>query len=120
MRRVSASSNGAIDSLRAYFFWGGEGFHSGHEKAFFYYAGDILLRYETPLVVTTVIGLLIAFARNELVGLFLAFWTMGIIAFYSIVPYKTPWLIVNFVVPMALLSGYGVQAITTMVIERSG
>lgn len=109
---------GVVDSLRTYFFWGGEGFNSGHDKPFFYFATSILLPYETPLVVLTVLGLLVAFVRNELSGLFLAYWTLGTIGFYSLVPYKTPWLAENFIVPMALLSGYGVQAVSDTVISR--
>ena len=27
------------------------------------------------------------------------------------IPYKTPWLMLNFVVPLALISGYAIQAI---------
>ena len=29
-------------------------------------------------------------------------------------PYKTPWLLLNFVVPLALIAGYAIQAIYEM------
>ncbi len=115
-----SNPKGAIDSLRTYFFWGGEGFNSGHVKPLLYFLSDILLKYEAALVVLSVIGVAVAFATMDLIGLFLAFWTIGFLLFYSIVPYKTPWLAENFVVPMALLSGFGVQTITRFVLDRLG
>jgi predicted membrane-bound mannosyltransferase len=37
-----------------------------------------------------------------------------LIAAYSLIPYKTPWLVLNFVVPLALIAGYAIQAIYEM------
>lgn len=115
---MTSNPKGVIDSIRTYFFWGGEGFSSGHNKPFFYYTADILLRYETLLVILSVMGLVAAFAKAEIGGLFLAYWMMGTVAFYSIIPYKTPWLSENFIVPMSLVSGYGVQTLTRFAIDR--
>ena len=39
------------------------------------------------------------------VPLFAALWAFGTLAAYSIVPYKTPWLTLNFIVPLALVAG---------------
>jgi predicted membrane-bound mannosyltransferase len=44
-------------------------------------------------------------------ALFCALWSFGLIAAYSLIPYKTPWLMLNFVVPLALISGYAIQGI---------
>jgi hypothetical protein len=33
-------------------------------------------------------------------ALFCALWAFGLIAAYSLIPYKTPWLVLNFVVPL--------------------
>src|ERR1043165_9385245 len=38
-----------------------------------------------------------------------ALWSFGLLAAYSLVVYKTPWISLNFVVPMALTSGYTLQ-----------
>ena len=35
-------------------------------------------------------------------ALFAALWAFGLIAAYSLIAYKTPWLSLNFVVPLAL------------------
>jgi predicted membrane-bound mannosyltransferase len=37
---------------------------------------------------------------------FTAFWSMGIFAAYSLVPYKTPWLQLSIVLPLILMAGY--------------
>jgi len=43
--------------------------------------------------------------------LFAALCSFGLIAAYSLIPYKTPWLVLNFIVPLALIAGYVVQVI---------
>jgi predicted membrane-bound mannosyltransferase len=40
---------------------------------------------------------------------FVALWAMGMLAAYSLVPYKTPWLGLNVVLPLALLSGLALE-----------
>ena len=44
-------------------------------------------------------------------ALFAALWAFGLLAAYSLIPYKTPWLLLNFVVPLSLIAGYAVQVI---------
>lgn len=110
--------SGLIDSLRAFKFWGSEGLKSGHVKPFFYYTTDILIRYETVALIFGFVGIAAAFLKNDRTGLFLSFWTMGIVAFYSLVPYKTPWLVVNLVLPLTIVAGYGVQAVAEAVLKN--
>jgi len=47
-------------------------------------------------------------ARNRFV-VFTAFWSMGILAAYSLVPYKTPWLALSIVLPFVIMGGYGLE-----------
>jgi uncharacterized protein (TIGR03663 family) len=62
---------------------------------------------EPALVVMGALGLLAALWRAESrFVLFLAAWTVGILMMYSLVPYKTPWLVLNIILPLALLAGY--------------
>ena len=51
--------------------------------------------------------------RNSF-ALFSALWAFGLIAAYSLVPYKTPWLDLNFIVPLTLIAGYCVQTLFEM------
>ena len=53
-------------------------------------------------------GMALVKARSRFL-VFCAFWTMGIFAAYSLVPYKTPWLALNLILPLALMAGYLVE-----------
>lgn len=66
-----------------------------------------LLQKESLVLVLGGIGALIALWRadNRFV-LFVAQWAFGLLAAYSLVGYKTPWIALNFIVPLALTSGY--------------
>jgi predicted membrane-bound mannosyltransferase len=55
-------------------------------------------------------GIIVLKPKNSL-ALFCALWAFGLLAAYSLIPYKTPWLMLNFVVPLALIAGYAIQAI---------
>jgi len=44
--------------------------------------------------------------RRDPVATFLALWALGVLAAYSAVPYKTPWLGLNVLLPLAILAGY--------------
>jgi predicted membrane-bound mannosyltransferase len=58
------------------------------------------------------LGALIALWRaNNRLALFVAQWSFGLLAAYSLVGYKTPWISLNFIVPLALTSGYALEVI---------
>ena len=74
-----------------------------------------LLRQESTLLILGAIGAAIAVLKpKNSLALFCALWSFGLIAAYSLVPYKTPWLVLNFVVPLALIAGYTIQEIYEM------
>jgi uncharacterized protein (TIGR03663 family) len=80
-----------------------------HEHPWFQYAYWLMWE-EGILVVLSGLGALIALWRaNSRLALFLALWSFGLLAAYSLVGYKTPWISLNFVVPMALTAGYTLQ-----------
>jgi uncharacterized protein (TIGR03663 family) len=65
---------------------------------------------EGVVVILGGLGALIAVWRaNNRLALFLALWSFGLLAAYSLVGYKTPWISLNFIVPLALTSGYTAQ-----------
>jgi uncharacterized protein (TIGR03663 family) len=67
---------------------------------------------ESALLVLGAIGAIIVILKpKNSLALFCAFWAFGIIAAYSLIGYKTPWLMLNFVVPLALIAGYAIQAL---------
>ncbi len=67
------------------------------------------LKIESPIVILSAVGTLIAFwkAHNRF-AVFTAFWTVGMFAAYTIIPYKTPWLALSFILPMCVIAGYAV------------
>ncbi len=77
-----------------------------HEHPWYQYTYWLLLE-EGALMILGGIGALIAVWRaNNRLALFLSLWSFGLLAAYSLVGYKTPWISLNFIVPLALTSGY--------------
>lgn len=100
---------GVADALRTYTFW----FETGrgeHVYPWYQYLG-VLLQEEAPLLVLGIVGIGAAFLqRRARAAIFLALWALGISAAYTILPYKTPWLVLNFLAPLALVSGWNIEA----------
>ncbi len=110
--------SGLADSVRTYVKWTREGIESGHNKPFLYWIETVLMRDEGPLFFLAFVGCVVAFIKRERSGLFLAFWAMGIVGAYSIIPYKTIWCVINLLLPMALISGYGIQTLFEKLVEH--
>jgi uncharacterized protein (TIGR03663 family) len=65
---------------------------------------------EAPILILGGLGLAIVFGRaSSRWAVFCAFWAAGILAAYSLVPYKTPWLALNILLPFILVAGYGLE-----------
>lgn len=102
---VFTNPGGIADSFRAFLPWlqkGAQG--SGHEKPWTYFP-ELLLAFEAPALVCALAGAALAVRRRDRFGLFCAVWAAGQLALYSAIPYKTPWLMINMVVPGALTAG---------------
>lgn len=101
---------GVWDAIAAFKFWSKTGEHE-HAHAWYQYLAW-LWSEEAVLLITGGVGALIAFisARNRF-AVFAGLWALGTIAGYSIITYKTPWLCLNFIVPLAVIGGYGVGAL---------
>jgi uncharacterized protein (TIGR03663 family) len=69
-----------------------------------------LLQEEGIVLILGGIGALVAVVRaNNRLAVFLSLWSFGLLAGYSLVGYKTPWISLNFIVPLALTSGYALD-----------
>lgn len=97
---------GLVDSLRAFVLWAEKGIEGtgGHVRSWDFFA-RLLFTFEAPLVLCALGGAFLAVRRRDRFGLFCALWTVGQLAIYSALPYKTPWLVINVVVPAALAAG---------------
>jgi len=99
---------GVYDSLNTFRFWTktGKEAHRHPKVTYFWW----LLLQESPLLVLGAIGAAVAVSKLvKLFALFSALWAFGLIAAYSLIAYKTPWLSLSFIVPLALTSGAAIE-----------
>jgi uncharacterized protein (TIGR03663 family) len=108
---------GILSTLKIWTKTGLEG--SGHDKPFFYYL-KVLYRFEAPTLIFGILGVFYSFKKKDIFSLFVSFWAIGIFLAYSLVHYKTPWLIINLTLPMALLSGIFLQAAVSSLVGIGG
>lgn len=104
---------GVYDALRTFEFWTKTG-KDAHVHPFHTYL-VWLTKQESALLFLGIVGAAFTVLRpKRRVALFCALWAFGLIAAYSLIPYKTPWLALNFIVPLALVAGYAIQKIYEM------
>jgi predicted membrane-bound mannosyltransferase len=103
---------GVGDSLKAFDIWTKTGKSEFHAKPVYMYF-QWLLQEESPLLALAALGALIALwrARRNRFALFAALWGFGLLAAYSLINYKTPWLALSMIVPFALVGGYAINSI---------
>jgi uncharacterized protein (TIGR03663 family) len=120
---------GVADALRTLNLWR-QRTHE-HEHAWYQYAYWLTIE-EGALMLVGALGLLVALWRaDSRLGLFLGLWSFGLLTAYSIAgmsvsrllsdlflhgqiteqTYKTPWICLNFIVPLALTCGYALNFI---------
>jgi uncharacterized protein (TIGR03663 family) len=104
------NAQGINDAVKTFDFWTKTGKHE-HVKPIATYVWW-LMRQESPLLFLGSVGaaLIVLRPRNAF-ALFSALWAFGLLAAYSLIGYKTPWLVLSFVVPLALIAGYSLQVI---------
>lgn len=104
-------SKGVSDALDAFDIWtrtGTSDFHSKPRDTYLQW----LLQEETPLLALGLLGAVLAvLLANNRFALFTGAWAFGMLAAYSLVPYKTPWLTLNFIIPIAMAGGYGLDVL---------
>ncbi len=102
---------GVVAALETFKIWTKTGTSDFHRKPFYTYV-IWLLQEESLLLMLGALGAALALwrARRRFI-VFAAAWAIGILAAYSLVPYKTPWLALNFTLPLAISGGYAINAI---------
>jgi uncharacterized protein (TIGR03663 family) len=113
---------GPLDSVRTYLPWLNRAAGaSPHIHPWYFYLHRLLLFHaakgpvwsEALILALAVIGAWAAFARKGFAGAsasfvrFLALYTFGLTAAYSLISYKTPWCLLSFWHGMILLAGVG-------------
>jgi uncharacterized protein (TIGR03663 family) len=104
------NAKGVSDSLQTFAIWTKTGTVAHVHPVYTYF--QWLGQREGALLLLGAVGaFFIVVKPKNAFALFAALWAFGITAAYSLIPYKTPWLMLNFVVPLALIAGYAVQSI---------
>ncbi|HVQ39301.1 MAG TPA: flippase activity-associated protein Agl23 [Pyrinomonadaceae bacterium] len=99
---------GVWDALATFKIWSKTG-KEAHVHPFITYVWWLMLQ-ESPLLLLGAIGAILAVLKPmKSFALFVGLWAFGLIAAYSLIAYKTPWLALNFVIPLALCSGVAIQ-----------
>ena len=58
--------------------------------------------------------------RKNRFAIFAGAWAFGTALAYSLIPYKTPWLMLSFTVPMAIAGGYAAQTLADWAWRSNG
>jgi uncharacterized protein (TIGR03663 family) len=101
------------DSFKAFDIWGKTGMSEFHSKPFSTYV-EWLWQEEAPILLLGAAGAAVALfeRRKNRFAVFAGAWGFGLLAAYSLISYKTPWLVLSFVVPLAVAGGYAVQRLS--------
>lgn len=108
--------NGILTTLKI---WTKTGTHSagGHAKPFIYYL-KLMYRFELPILVLGVCGFYYSFRVRSRFVIFMASWAGIIYLVYSLIPYKTPWLLLNILLPLSIMGGIFVNGIFEIIKKR--
>lgn len=98
---------GLIDSLATFTIWAQHGEATQVQPVYRY--AQWMIPSELPILMLGAVGGVIAAiqARDRL-WVVIGLWAAGITAAYSIIQYKTPWITINMLLPLALLAGLAV------------
>ena len=97
---------GIYDALKSLSIWTKTGFTMEFYPKYAYV--DWMFREEWPFLLAAVAGTAVA-VWNAPRGFacFAGIWAAGLFAAYTLIPYKEPWLALNFTIPAAVAAGYG-------------
>ncbi len=100
--------SGLIDSFKSYFPWVERGLtEKGHDKPFLYYF-FLLSKYELPLLLFSAFGFVYSYKKKSVFTKNVSIWLILVFLIYSLIGYKTPWLIINITVPLCIMASFGI------------
>jgi uncharacterized protein (TIGR03663 family) len=112
-------SQGIHEAVITYSYWLRTGM-TQHKAPWYTYL-DWLLREEAFIFFSATCGTVLALLhRRNRFAFFAGLWSFTILFAYSILPYKTPWILVNALVPMSLSAGYAAEQLRNATCFASG
>ncbi|MCP9495537.1 MAG: TIGR03663 family protein [Pyrinomonadaceae bacterium MAG19_C2-C3] len=100
---------GITDAVSTFKIWTRTGTSDFHRYPFWTYL-KWFAQEEAALMTLAGVGVCFALWSNRnRFAMFAALWAGGIVAAYSLIPYKTPWLALNFLPAFAIIAGYGLE-----------
>jgi len=105
---------GVVGAFEAYMIWTKTGTADHTQNGFLAYL-KWGYRIELPIFLLSFLGTLIAFIKGKhRFAMFAALWAFGLFLAYTIIPYKTPWLALSFILPMCIIGGYAINEIAAL------
>jgi len=102
--------SGIVDSLRSLAIWT-ETARAAHVSPPLTYVGW-MVEEELPLLLAGLGGAaFVAWEGRSRFAVFVAAWATGLLLAYSLIGYKTPWLMLNWLLPFALVAGYALDRV---------
>jgi uncharacterized protein (TIGR03663 family) len=116
---LSDTSEGIRAAVRTYSYWFRTGM-SQHRAPWYAYL-NWLLREEPVILFSATCGTALAlFHRRNRFALFAGLWSFTLLFAYSLLPYKTPWILENALLPMSLAAGYAAEQLWNATFPVSG
>ncbi len=98
---------GVYDSVRTFGYWGHTGVTEYKSPWYTYFKWLGQMQTELPALVLGGLGIIVALYQScSRFAVFCAFWALGMISAYSLLPYKTPWLALSPLLPIMIMAGY--------------
>jgi len=73
------------------------------------------MEIEAPIMILSAVGTVIAFFKpRSTFAMFTGLWAFGLFAAYSLIPYKTPWLALSFLLPMCIIGGFAINELASL------
>ena len=97
---------GVTDFFNAYLIWAETGGKDHTQNGVFAYI-EWGWQSDAPIMLLALAGTFVAlFKGTQRFGMFAGLWGLGLFFAYTIIPYKTPWLALSFLLPMCISAGY--------------
>ncbi len=100
---------GVVGAFEAYAIWTKTGNKDHTQNGTLAYL-KWAMHVEAPLIFLSALGTAIAiFRARHRFAMFAGLWALGLFLAYTIIPYKTPWLALSFLLPMCIIAGYAIN-----------